>query len=314
MTNQFVCTFSEDTDTSIEWPRLTLEVTSFSCKLLNNPCLVIDLFERLEIIRDVLNNAIFEGKPTRRGHTLRELESNCSGTVHHFEVADEETCARRMTLLVMLFRRFLFGRLLEFRLGITNEAIIESWFIWLDTVSIGVSWSLVRQVFAELSVSIFVNLVNNLFALSAEETRRGGKHENSFDNFGHFVASEKICTTPLVGLLQHRLPEFDVIVIEQIEWIKQEDTSYSKRLLIWIGFLKIQESLYLPRSMLEVVLLDLRIGVGLLEPALHLLYVCCYRQTILGHVSLDMRCPVQWENAHLLVDLFKEGFEISRFN
>ena len=66
--------------------------------------------------------------------------------------------------------------------------------------------------------------------------------------------------------------------------------------------------------MLEVVLLDLRIGVGLLEPALHLLYVCCYRQTILGHVSLDMRCPVQWENAHLLVDLFKEGFEISRFN
>ena len=66
--------------------------------------------------------------------------------------------------------------------------------------------------------------------------------------------------------------------------------------------------------MLEEVLLDLRIGVGLLEPALHLLYVCCYRQTILGHVSLDMRSPVQWENAHLLVDFFKEAIEIGRGN
>ena len=164
-----------------------------------------------------MNNAIFEGNPTRNGHAMRELESNCSGTVHHSEVADKETCARRMTFSVMHFRRLLSGRLLRFRRGITNEAIIAFWLILIDTVSIVVSWSIVRQVFAELNVSIFINLVNNLFALSAEETRRGGKHENSFDNFGHFVASEMICTTTLVGLLQHQLPAFDVIVIEQTE-------------------------------------------------------------------------------------------------
>ena len=63
--------------------------------------------------------------------------------------------------------------------------------------------------------------------------------------------------------------------------------------------------------MLEEVLLDLCIDVGLLEPALHLLYVCCDRQTILDHVSLDMLCPVQWKSAHLLVNLLQEGVEIT---
>ena len=90
-----------------------MKVTSFSCKLLNNPRLVDDISERLEIHRDVFTNAIFEGNPTRRGHALRELEANCSGTVHHFEVANKETCAIDMIVPVMRSRRLLFARVIE---------------------------------------------------------------------------------------------------------------------------------------------------------------------------------------------------------
>ena len=86
-----------------------MDVAAFPCKVETNPNLVFNAAGRLDVSRDVLNDAISEVRPGNYVDTLTEPDLEWFGPVQQFKVANKECCARRVHLFVVVFRRSLSG-------------------------------------------------------------------------------------------------------------------------------------------------------------------------------------------------------------